>query len=251
MQSSFSFEILYQYRWMFAEAAYTTLWLTLIASLGGIVLGLFGALARIIRLEKGGILLRGIAWLLRSVSLIYVTLFRGTPLLVQIFIWSYVWFAALVHPDHGLLISGEQAAYIRSNYGGVIAGCLALAFNSGAYVTEIFRAGIQSIDKGQMEAARSLGMTYVQAMRYVILPQAFRRMLPPLANEFITLLKDSSLLSVLSVVELTFVQRTITGHTLKQAEPLYAIAVIYLLMTICLSWFFSWLDKRARRPRSR
>ena len=115
---------------------------------------------------------------------------------------------------------------------------------SGAYICEIFRAGIQSIDRGQMEAARSLGLTYPQAMRFIILPQALRRMLPPLANEFITLLKDSSLLSSIAVAELTYVQRTISGRFSIYEEPLYAIALIYLLMTICLSWFFSSLEKR-------
>lgn len=117
-------------------------------------------------------------------------------------------------------------------------------FNTGAYITEIIRAGIQSIDKGQMEAARSLGLTHAQAMRFVILPQALRRMLPPFANEFITLLKDSSLLSVIAVPELSYVQKTISGRYSIYEEPLYTVALIYLVMTICLSWFFSMLEKK-------
>jgi polar amino acid transport system permease protein len=177
-------------------------------------------------------------------ALIYVTLFRGTPLFVQIFIWYFIWAVALINPTDGWLISGDLAVELRRNYGALIAGTLALTVNAGAYITEIVRAGIQSIDKGQIEAARSLGLTYPQAMRHVILPQAFRRMLPPLANEFITLLKDSSLLSAIAVAELAYVQRTISGRFSIYEEPLYTIALIYLAMTMCLSWLFSWLEKR-------
>ena len=176
---------------------------------------------------------RCVPWLgvLRKISFWYVTLFRGTPLFVQIVIWAYVWFPFFVHPADGVLISGEAAIDLRRSYGALIAGSLALIANSGAYICEIFRAGIQSIDKGQMEAARSLGLTYTQAMRYVILPQALRRMLPPLASEFITLLKDSSLLSVIGVAELAYVQSTITGRYSVYEEPLYTIALIYLVLT--------------------
>ena len=163
---------------------------------------------------------------------------------MQIFIWYYVWSVALIHPEYGWLISGQQAVDLRRDYGAITVGILALTANAAAYITEIFRAGILSIDKGQMEAARSLGLTYPQAMRFVILPQAFRRMLPPLANEFITLLKDSSLLSAIAVPELSYVQRTISGRFSIYEEPLYTVALVYLLMTICLSWFFSSLEKR-------
>lgn len=241
---NFRFDIIYEYREMFFYGALTTLGLTVAATLGGTVLGLFGALARIIRVEKGNFLLRALAWLLRTVSLAYVTLFRGTPLFVQIFIWFNVWAVALIHPTGGWLVSGDLAVELRRNYGALIAGVLALTFNAGAYITEIFRAGIQSVDKGQIEAARSLGLTYPQAMRYVVLPQALRRMLPPLANEFITLLKDSSLLSVIAVAELAYVQRTISGRFSIYEEPLYTVALIYLVMTMCLGWLFSRLEKR-------
>lgn len=241
---SFRFDIIYEYREMFLTGALATLGLTAVSTLAGTVLGLFGALARIVRFEKGGPVLRGIAWLLRNISLLYVTLFRGTPLFVQIFIWYFIWAVALINPTDGWLVSGQAAVELRRNYGAVIAGMLALTVNAGAYITEIFRAGIQSIDKGQMEAARSLGLSYPQAMCYVILPQAIRRMLPPLANEFITLLKDSSLLSAIAVAELAYVQRTISGRYSIYEEPLYTIALIYLVMTICLSWMFSWLEKR-------
>ena len=147
-------------------------------------------------------------------------------------------------PSDGLLINGDEAVEIRRSYGALIAGSLALIANSGAYICEIFRAGIQSIDRGQMEAARSLGLTYPQAMRYVILPQALRRMLPPLASEFITLLKDSSLLSVIAVAELAYVQSTISGRYSVYEEPLYTVALIYLMMTTFLGWVFLRLENR-------
>ncbi|MRN37319.1 amino acid ABC transporter permease [Neisseria sp. CCUG17229] len=240
----FRFDIIYEYRWMFFYGALTTLGLTLVATLGGTILGLIGALARLVHFEKGGVLLKAVAWLLRTLSLVYVTLFRGTPLFVQIFIWYFIWVVALIHPTDGWLISGDAAVQLRRGYGALIAGTLALMVNAGAYITEIFRAGIQSIDKGQIEAARSLGLTYPQAMRYVILPQALRRMLPPLANEFITLLKDSSLLSAIAVAELAYVQNTISGRYSVYEEPLYTVALIYLIMTTCLGWIFLRLEKR-------
>ena len=236
-------QIIWEYRQMFLTGALMTLKLTTVAVLGGSVLGLFGALARIIRFEKGGVFLRGIAWLLRTLSLIYVTLFRGTPLFVQIFIWHFVWSVALVNPADGWILSGDAAAEVRRNYGPLVAGVLALTVNAGAYITEIFRAGIQSIDRGQMEAARSLGLTYAQAMRYVILPQALRRMLPPLANEFITLMKDSSLLSAIAVAELAYVQSTISGRYSIYEAPLYTVALIYLILSMGLSWIFARLEK--------
>ena len=237
-------QIIWEYRQMFLTGALMTLKLTTVAVLGGSVLGLFGALARIIRFEKGGVFLRGIAWLLRTLSLIYVTLFRGTPLFVQIFIWHFVWSVALVNPADGWILSGDAAAEVRRNYGPLVAGVLALTVNAGAYITEIFRAGIQSIDRGQMEAARSLGLTYAQAMRYVILPQALRRMLPPLANEFITLMKDSSLLSAIAVAELAHVQSTISGRYSIYEAPLYTVALIYLILSMGLSWIFARLEKK-------
>ncbi|HOB86822.1 MAG TPA: amino acid ABC transporter permease, partial [Bacillota bacterium] len=113
-----------------------------------------------------------------------------------------------------------------------------------AYVAEIVRAGIQSIDKGQMEAARSLGMSYPAAMRYIILPQAFRRIIPPLVNEFITLIKDSSLISVLGIAELTRVAEQIMSRTFNVFVPFTATAVIYFIMTFTLSQLMAYLERR-------
>ncbi len=241
---NFRFDIIYEYREMFIYGALVTLGLTVVATFAGTILGLIGALARIAKFEKGGLLGTIITKVLRYTSLLYVTLFRGTPLFVQIFIWHFIWSVALVNPTDGWLISGDLAAHLRKNYGALIAGSLALSVNAGAYITEIFRAGIQSIDRGQVEAARSLGLTYPQAMRHIILPQAMRRMLPPFGNEFITLLKDSSLVSAIAVSELAFAARTVSGRYSVYEEPYYTIALIYLVLTLGMTWFFSWLEKR-------
>ncbi|HFC8479009.1 TPA: amino acid ABC transporter permease [Neisseria subflava] len=240
----FRFDIIYEYRWMFFYGVLATLGITVVATIGGSILGLLLALARLVNPEKAGAPIRALAWVLRKISFVYVALFRGTPLLAQVIIWAFVIFPFFVHPTDGALISGESAINFRRSYGPLIAGVMALIANSGAYVCEIFRAGIQSIDKGQMEAARSLGLTYTQAMRYVILPQALRRMLPPLAGEFITLLKDSSLLSVIAVPELMSVQKAITGQYSIFQEPLYTVALIYLVLTSVLGWVFLRLERR-------
>ncbi len=156
----FRFDIIYEYREMFFYGALTTLGLAVVATLGGTILGLFGALARIIRFEKGNRFTRALAWLLRTASLIYVTLFRGTPLFVQIFIWYFIWAVALSQPHP---TAGSSAAIWRWNCaaitGALIAGTLALTVNAGAYITEIVRAGIRSIDKGQSKRrARSASL---------------------------------------------------------------------------------------------
>ena len=233
---------------MLFHAAFMTIKLALVAICFGTIIGLFVAFARIARSDNSNIVVRFFLALARYLSLIYVTFFRGTPLFVQIFLWYFVWFPLFINPDHGLLISGPLASEIRRDYGAVIAGCLALSVNAGAYITEIFRAGIQSIGKGQVEAARSLGLNYWQAMRYVILPQAIRRMLPPFGNEFITLLKDSSLVSAISVAELAFTARSMMGTYSRAEEPFYTISAVYLLMTMGLAFCFAWLEKKYKTP---
>jgi polar amino acid transport system permease protein len=124
-----------------------------------------------------------------------------------------------------------------------LSGTIALSLNSGAYIAEIFRAGIQSIHRGQMEAARSLGMNYPQAMYYVILPQAFRRSIPPLGNEFIAMLKDSSLVSVISLQELMMSGRIMMGRSFKPFETWVTVALLYLVMTLTISQFVSYLER--------
>ena len=230
------FPIIYEYRQMFFFGVLATIGIAAIATFFGVILGLCNALIRVIKIEKGNAVTRGILWLLQQCSRLYVTFFRGTPLFVQILVWYFVWSPILVHPQHGLLIDGELARQLRQNYGALIAGVLALSVNSGAYITEIFRSG--------MEAARSLGLSYGQAMRYIALPRTGRRMLGPLGNEFITLLKDSSLLAIIAVPELAYAAKSAAGRFSTMEEPYYFISLVYLLLTIVLAWFFARLEKK-------
>lgn len=164
---------------------------------------------------------------LRYLANVYVDFIRGTPLLVQIFL---VYFAL-----PGLI--GERVDPFLA----AIAAC---SINSGAYVAEIFRAGIQSIDQGQMEAGRSLGMSWAQTMRYIIMPQAFKRIIPPLGNEFIAMLKDSSLVSVIGFEELTRRGQLIIARTYASLEIWLAVAIIYLIMTFCVARLVDVLERK-------
>ncbi|KJS50801.1 MAG: nickel transporter [Peptococcaceae bacterium BRH_c23] len=202
------------------KAAILTLELTAGAVMIGLVIGLFMALAR---LSKNR--------LLRIGAIGYIDFFRGTPLLVQIF---------LVYFLVPKLLNWET---LPDNYQ-YIAGVLAMGLNSGAYIAEIFRAGIQSIDRGQSEAARSLGMTHSQSLRYVILPQAFKRVIPPLGNEFIALLKDSSLLSIIAIQELFYSAKIIAGRTYQPIPMYIAAALYYLVMTQLITQWVSYMERR-------
>lgn len=166
--------------------------------------------------------------LLRTLSGVYIEVIRGTPLLVQIF----------------LVYFGLPALGI--NLDPFLAGVIAMGINSGAYVGEIVRGGIESIAKGQMEAALSLGMTWRQAMYYVILPQAFVRILPPLGNEFIALLKDSSLVSTIAIAELTRTGQIIITRTFKSFEIWSGVALFYFLMTYAISRIVRFSEERLR-----
>jgi polar amino acid transport system permease protein len=164
-----------------------------------------------------------------------VGFFRGTPLFVQILLVHFALMPTLVHPDHGLLLAGEAARAFRQEHGAFFSGALALTLNAGAYIGEIFRAGIQSIHRGQTQAAYSVGLTHTQAMRFVVLPQAFRRMVPALVNEGITLIKDSSLVSAIGLAELALAARTVAGAYSRYWEPYLAISAVYLVLTLALS----------------
>jgi len=127
-----------------------------------------------------------------------------------------------------------------------VAAITAMGVNSGAYIAEIVRAGIQSVDRGQMEAARSLGLTYSQSMRYIIFPQALRRIIPPLGNEFIAMLKDSSLVSVIALEELLRKGQVVITRTFRPFEVYMVVALIYLAMTLAISRLVSWSERRLR-----
>jgi polar amino acid transport system permease protein len=170
----------------------------------------------------------------RNIARFYVELVRGIPILVLIF---FVAFVATV--DVANLV-GVDPRDIPMNTRAVIA----LALTYGAFLAEVFRAGIQSIGRGQMEAARSLGMSYGQAMRYIILPQAVRNVLPALGNDFVSMLKDSSLVSVLAVRDITQVARLHAGSTFRFREAYTVLALLYLTMTLVLSSLVQWIERR-------
>lgn len=198
------------------QGAWVTLRITALSLVFGILLGTLVALARMSPLR----------WL-SGLTLGYIELLRGTPLLVQIFL---------------IFFGIPQLTQQQINE--FVAGVIAFSINSSAYVAEILRAGIQSIPKGQREAALSLGFSPTQTLRYIILPQAFTRVIPPLVNEGITLLKNSSLLSAIAVVELTRAGQLISARTFKPFEMYLAVSLIYLVMTLALSFVARRLEAR-------
>ncbi|MFZ0485352.1 MAG: amino acid ABC transporter permease [Desulfobacterales bacterium] len=206
------------------------LWLTLkvsvISIFFGILIGLFTGIARISSSPA-----------LKWSAVTYIELIRGSPLLVQIFIWYFVL---------GTLINNIIAREGFDQIPPLWFGVAALACFAGAYVAEMVRAGIQSIHFGQTEAAKSLGMTYVQSMRYIILPQALRRILPPLAGQFISLIKDSSLLGLIAIRELTKATREVITTSLQPFELWFVCAILYLMLTFSLSMFVQYLERRTQ-----
>ena len=196
------------------QGALITIDITMLSVGIGFFIGLFTGIARISRVR-----------LLRITATIYADGIRGTPLLIQIFL---IYFALPV--------------VLGMHINPFVAAVTACGINSGAYVSEIFRAGIQSIDIGQMEAGRSLGLTWWQTMYYILLPQAFRNILPPLGNEFITMLKDSSLVSVLGFAELTRRGQLVIAQTYASFEIWMTVAVLYLIMTLVIARFISYME---------
>jgi polar amino acid transport system permease protein len=200
-----------------------------------IVVGLIGGLGRISKNPA-----------IYLVSTLYVEIVRGIPLLVQLIWWYFA--APVVIQAAGRLLHIPALADYRSN--AIFLAILGLVICYGAYMSEIFRAGIQSIPKGQMEAARSLGMSYLQSMRYVVVPQAFKVVLPPVGNEFIMLLKDSSLVSVVAVADLTRRGREFMATHFNPIEVWTLIALLYLIMTLFSARVIAWLEKRRAVTRS-
>ena len=238
--------ILAGYGPLFWEGLLGTIELTVIAIAAGLVLGVVLGLissSKDAPAPKAAPLAWGLR-VLRWLTLAYVTFFRGTPLFVQILLVHFAVMPTLIHPDGGLLLAGEAAREFRQSHGAFFSGALALTLNAGAYISEIFRAGIQSIHLGQTQAAYSLGLDHAQAMRHVVLPQAFRRMMPALVNEGITLIKDSSLVSAIGFAELALAARTVAGAYSRYWEPYLAISALYLVLTLLLSS----LAKRLEAP---
>ncbi len=209
----FSTEIVLPRLW---EGLGLTIEITVLSGLFGVGLGLIIALGRISRSKF-------LAW----PALVYVTLFRGTPLLLQIL---FVYFAL--------------PSLLDIRLDALPAGILALSLNAAAYLTEIFRAAIQSIDRGQMEAGRALGMSYNQGMRYIVLPQTVRRLIPPVVNELAALAKDSSLVSVIALSEMLFITQRLGAKYLRPWEVYAWAALGYLAVVLVLTGLASLLEKR-------
>jgi polar amino acid transport system permease protein len=228
------------------QGVVTTLQITIFSYLIATVIGLFAGLARV---SKNVVLF--------NVSTLYVEVIRGIPLVVLLLYIAFALFPVFVDlvdalglwglglmPGSGFFLSLSTFSIRSVSMEG--RAIIALGFGYGAYEAEVFRAGIQSIGKGQTEAARSLGMTYFQAMRFIILPQAVRRVLPPLGNDFIACLKDSSLATVLAVNELTQMGRMLRASTFRVLEAFNIMAFLYLSMTLLLSGAVHWLEKKMK-----
>jgi glutamine transport system permease protein len=209
-------DALQEYFPLLLQGLQMTVEITVIAIVIGTLIGVFAGMGRLTTITP-----------LRWLSDIYVGFFRGTPLFVQILLTHFAILPALF---------GSTTPFVS--------GIVALSLNAGAYIAEVFRAGIQSIDRGQMEAARSLGLTQGQAMSSIILPQAFRRMLPALGNEAITLLKDSSLLSAIALPETTYYAKLMQGKTYLAWEPYLTLAMMYLVVTIILAQIVKFLERK-------
>lgn len=215
---SFDFELIEKALPLLLMGAAVTIEITAVSVAVGFFIGLFAGIARISQIR-----------ILRLIAAVYADCIRGTPLLVQIFL---IYFALPILTGHQI----EPFA----------AAVMACGINSGAYISEIFRAGIQSVDLGQMEAGRSLGLTWWQTMVYVVLPQAIRNILPPLGNEFIAMLKDSSLVSVIGFEELTRRGQLIIAQTYGSFEIWLTVAALYLIMTLVISQVVAFLERRTK-----
>jgi polar amino acid transport system permease protein len=208
----------------FARALWATIYISVVAQVAGVILGLIAALARMSRF-----------WLLRAISGAYVLIFRGTPILVQIFFFYF-----------GLRLPNVVHLGFFNLKQEVLAGILALSINEGAYMREIIRAGIDSIDKGQMEAAKSVGMRHWLAMRRIILPQAARVIVPPLGNEFNGMMKNTSLVYTIGVYEL-FADAEQGYSQSFNADFFIAVAVWYLVLTTVWTFIQAGIERRLAR----
>lgn len=215
---SFDFSLVERALPLLLMGAAVTIEITAVSVAVGFLIGLVVGVARISQVK-----------ILRILAAVYADCIRGTPLLVQIFL---IYFALP-------MVTGHRIEPF-------FAAVMACGINSGAYVSEIFRAGIQSIDPGQMEAGRSLGLSWGQTMVYVILPQAVRNILPPLGNEFIAMLKDSSLVSVIGFEELTRRGQLIIAQTYGSFEIWLTVAALYLMMTLAISRLVAFLERRTK-----
>lgn len=226
-EEKFSMAFLEGDRWkLYLRGMGTTLELTACALVIGVVLGVLTAVVRVAHdQQRPG--QRNIALsIVNAICKVYTTVIRGTPMLVQLLIWGFVVF--------------------RTSRNRFFVGMLGLGINSGAYVSEIIRGGLMSVDVGQSEAGRSLGLGYLDTMRFIIIPQAFKNILPSLGNEFIVLFKDTSLVSSIGTAEVLYYAETIGARTYEYMFPYVGVAVMYLVLCIILTWLQGKLERRLR-----
>ena len=215
-------------RWVqYLKGAGTTLWVTALALVIGIVLGVLVAVIRTAHDQQRPGRRNPVLGLINGICKVYITIIRGTPMMVQLLIMGFVIFS-----------SSRDFTSV---------GALTLGINSGAYVAEIIRGGLMSLDTGQAESGRSLGLNYIDTMRFIVIPQAFKAILPSLGNEFIVLLKDTSLITVIGGKELLYAAQAIYGRTYEQMFPLVGTALMYLVMVMIFSWLQSILERRLRQ----
>ena len=214
-------------RWkLYLQGLGTTLELTVIALIFGVLLGLVVAVIRSAHDQQRIGRQNPVLGVLNVLCQIYTTVIRGTPMLVQLFIWTFVIFPAQRNK--------------------ILVAFIGLGVNSGAYVAEIIRGGLMSVDAGQSEAGRSLGLGYFDTMRFIVIPQAFKNILPSLGNEFITLFKDTSLAQAIGGAEMLYYASTIGGRTFDYMPPLLGIAAMYLAIVIVFTWLQGRLERRLR-----
>ncbi len=214
-------------RWkLYLQGLGTTLELTVVALIFGVLLGLVVAVVRSAHDQQRLGQRSFVLGVLNVVCKIYTTVIRGTPMLVQLFIWTFVIFPTQRNK--------------------ILVAFIGLGVNSGAYVAEIIRGGLMSVDAGQSEAGRSLGLGYFDTMRFIVIPQAFKNILPSLGNEFITLFKDTSLAQAIGGMEMLYYASTIGGRTFDYMPPLLGIAAMYLAIVIIFTWLQGKLERRLR-----
>ena len=215
-------------RWkLYLQGLGTTLELTVVALIFGTFLGLVVAMVRTAHDQQRLGHRNPLLGIMNVLCHIYTTVIRGTPMLVQLYIWTFV--------------------ILRSERNKVLVGFIGLGVNSGAYVAEIIRGGLMSVDIGQTEAGRSLGLNYFDTMRFIVIPQAFKNILPSLGNEFITLFKDTSLVQAIGGAEMLYYASTIGGRTFDYMPPLIGIALMYLAVVIIFTWLQGKLERRLRQ----
>ncbi|MCF0131603.1 MAG: amino acid ABC transporter permease [Pseudobutyrivibrio sp.] len=234
--AKFTLDFIEKDRWKFiTDGLQITLLVTILAVFFGILIGMIVAIIRCAHDQMDPTRIKGfpkfILKLINTVVKLYVTVIRGTPVLVQLLIMYFI-----------IMVSNDSK---------ITVAVVTFSINSGAYVSEIFRGGIMALDKGQMEAGRSLGLNYIQTMIYIILPQAFKSVQPALCNELIALLKETSICGYIGLNELTRGGDIIRGTTFDALLPLFTVALIYLILVLGLTAIFARLERRLRASDNR